>query len=166
MGTEMDGGVIGTVPLTFHRRLGRRTARCSFRRGRRREAGPSGEVPGSEWQERVSKDELVDEAPSEVDASVARGRSVREHVRWRAEDVPSEEMLAASSGRWRGMAPRRETRMEARDMAAGAGDVMGGRADGVQVAGDGRRDGRRGRGGRRGLWSGGVAGRGGDPGHR
>ena len=142
MGTEMDGGVIETVPLTFHRRLGRRTARCSFRRGRRREAGPSGEVPGSEWQERVSKDELVDEAPRDVDASVARRWSVRKHVRWRAEDVPSEEMLAASSGRWRGRAPRRETRVEARDMAAGAGDVMGGRtACGWRGTGDGTGDG-------------------------
>ena len=65
----------GREPLTFQRRLERRTARCSLRRGRRREAveeRSEEEVHGSEWHERASKEEEREEAPSEGDASVAR----------------------------------------------------------------------------------------------
>lgn len=60
---------------TFHSRLGRRTARCSLCLGLGIEAGASEEHEGSEWHERESNEELMEEAPREWGASEGGGGS-------------------------------------------------------------------------------------------
>ena len=57
---------------TFQSRLGRRTARCSFCLGRGMEPEASVEHEGSDLHERESNEELMEEAPREWAASVAR----------------------------------------------------------------------------------------------
>ncbi len=88
--------------LTFQRRFCRRTARCSLWRGRGREEDAcEKEVAGSEWHERASYDELMEDAPREVVASVERACLSMDASRdgTRREYIPSEIMLDASS--WR-----------------------------------------------------------------
>lgn len=59
--------------LTFHRRLGSRTARCSFRR-MRLDSYVDGRDPGSETHERESREGLSEELPrEEAHVSTKRG---------------------------------------------------------------------------------------------
>ncbi len=95
MGTEMSGGIEG-IEHTFQRRLGSRTARCSLCRrwGMEEVKASSEDDEGSEWHERVSKDE-EEEAAAEVEASVAFMVKTRRSAS--TGDIPSDTMLEASS---------------------------------------------------------------------
>lgn len=103
MATKMRRCGLGVrTELTFQRCFCRRTARCSLWRGRGREdEACEKEVAGSEWHERASYDELMEDAPREVVASVERACLSMDASRdgTRREDIPSEMMLDASS--WR-----------------------------------------------------------------